>query len=217
MSHVTQAVGYRADLSASDVSFWCNEAHRFVLDAMPHDLAEAIAVSSTSTGENRITLPTDFAEPINFSNLSQDPPPPLAPINPDEAASWTTQTGTPSFYLLFNNWLELYPTPDSAYSLQLRYRTKLSEMTLVSAQPSVATRFHYAVFCKSKELVSRHLLNDTQLADEALIEYERYMARTASDRIVRAREQRFNGLSLARDRTQSPSNSNTLDFDHSDS
>ena len=216
MSNVTRSVGYRADLALSDVSFWTNEAQRYVWDAQPHDLSEAIAVSSTSSGENRITLPTNFQEPLNLSNTSFDPPIPLAPINVDEAASWTTQTGTHAFYLLFNNWMEVYPIPDSAYSIQLRYRTKLSEMTLATALPSVASRYRYAVFCKAKEFVARHLCDDTQKADEALVEYERYMARTTNDRNLRAREQRFNGLSLARSRSQRPSTTASLDFDHSD-
>src|SRR3990167_10677681 len=128
-SRVTYALGQRSDLALSDISFWANEASRMAWDAMPHDLQEKIAVSSTTSGEDKVTKPSDFQELLTLSNLSASPADLLEPLNLHQLDSWTTDLGTPTHYAEFNNWFELRPSPDSSYSLALRYRAQPSTMT----------------------------------------------------------------------------------------
>src|SRR5690348_9631267 len=144
MSEVTAQLGNRLHISASRVSFFVNEAGRMIWDSELHARAEAIAVSSTTSGENRIALPTDFQDVINLSNLSQSPPQMLRQMNVSDFDSGATAGGIPSAFLQFSTWLELFPSPDSSYSMQLRYRTQWSDMTLTTASPSLATRYHQA-------------------------------------------------------------------------
>src|SRR5438309_9719905 len=82
ISECTAMLGNRADITASRASLYANKAHQFIWDTAPsHDRSEALAVSSTTSGGNRITLPTDFQEIINVSNLSAAPPYPLQQWN----------------------------------------------------------------------------------------------------------------------------------------
>jgi hypothetical protein len=215
-SQATAALGNRSDIALSITSFWANEAQRIVWDSMPHDLQEGIAVSSTTSGEDKISLPTDYQELLGLSNSSAIPPDPLVQANIENAMSWDTTLGTPTHYLLYSNWLELRPSPDSAYSIELRYRKMLSEMTTLTSVPSVSTRFRYAVFLKTKELLARHAIRSPELATEALGEYLSYMQTTPSDRALRHREDHFMGVSLPRKRGETPgTTTRSVDFDTS--
>lgn len=195
-SRVTYALGQRGDLGLSDVSFWVNEANRLVWDAMPHDLQEKIAVSSTTSGEDKITKPSDFQELLTISNLSTSPQDVLQPINLYDLESWTTDLGTPRGYCEFSNWLELRPSPDSSYSLSLRYRAQPSTMTTLTTVPSVATRFRYPVFLKATQLVAQHVAKDEAAAAFHGNLFVAEMASTVPDRALRIREQRYAAAGL---------------------
>ena len=67
MSNAPRRAGRRGDLDASEVSFYVNMAYEEIRDATQHALSEKIAVSSTTSGENRVELPSDFNSPINVS------------------------------------------------------------------------------------------------------------------------------------------------------
>jgi hypothetical protein len=196
MSTATQTLGNRSDLAASTVSFWSNEALRMVWDAMPHDLQEGLAVSSSTSGEDKITKPSDFQELLTLSNLSTSPADVLEPINLHQLESWTTDLGAPTHYHEYADWLELRPSPDSAYSFQMRYRKQVSTMTATTAIPSVATRYRYSVFLKTVELLAQNVTRDPATAAEFGTRYAAEMLATAPDRALRLREQRYASVSL---------------------
>ena len=217
-SRATEALGNRSDIALSTASFWANEAQRVCWDACAHDLAENIAVSSTTSGEDKITLPTDFEELLSLSNLSASGNPPLEQMNVENADSWITDLGTPTHFIQYADWLELKPSPSSAFSLQLRYRNALSDMTETTDRVSVGTRYGQAVFLKTKELLAKHVIHDDMAASDARNEYVSYMGMTPNDRAKRNRENRFMALGLPRKRGQTPgTTSRAYDFDTSDS
>lgn len=180
MSEATALIGNRLDISLSRTSFWVNEAHRQVYDFVNQESAEALAVSSTTSGENRITLPSDFREVINLSNLSVEPPDVLRQVDVDTVDSLTTDTGIPDRYVKYATWLELYPNPDSSYSLILRYRAQAADMVATSDVPSVDTQFRFGVLLKSVELLSDVVL-DVESATAYRNRFISYMGATPSD------------------------------------
>jgi hypothetical protein len=116
ISETTAMLGNRTDLTGSRVSLYANKALEFIWNAVEHDKSEALAVSSTTSGENRITLPTDIQELTAISNTSAVPPQLLLPWNVNDIDSSYTYSGTPQNYVLFSDYLELWPTPNSAFS-----------------------------------------------------------------------------------------------------
>lgn len=206
MSSATQALGNRADIALSTVSFWSNVAGRQVWDSLPHQQQEKVATSSTTVNEDKITFPSDFEEILALSNLSNGPTL-LEPIHLDQAEAYSTQSGVPKYYVQFADWLELRPVPDSAYSLQMRYRAQFSDMTVVGDHPSIATRLRYGIFLKTVELLARHVTLDDAKASWAHNEYVTFMSQMPSDRALAARENRYAGLGLPRARGQKESSS----------
>lgn len=217
MSHATQSLGNRVDITLSDASFYANEAAREVWDALPHDLQEGFAVSSTTSGEDKIAFPTDYQEFIALSDLSTGAYPVLLnPLNIDQLDSWGTAKARPTHYGLFNDWLELRPSPDSSYSLMLRYRKRFSDITNLTEAPSVATRYRRAVFLKTKELLAENVVQDSEGAALARNAYISYMNSQVPDAALKVRTQHTLGLSLGRSRGEKL-NATKLNFDRSDS
>lgn len=198
VSRATQALGNIGPnvISSSDASHYANVALQEVWTAMPFDQQQQIAISSTTSGSNRITLPTDFLELIALSNLSMTPPQVLHPLNVELVDSYTTNLGTPVNYMQYSSWLELVPSPDSSYSLQMRYRSLPSTMTALTDIPSIATRYRQAVFYKTKALLADNVLFDATKAAKASAEYDAYMVAQPSDNALKMREQHYIGCSI---------------------
>jgi hypothetical protein len=201
VSRATAALGNRTDISLSDGSFWANIGQENVWDAMPHDLQEKLAVSSTTSGENRITLPSDFKEMLNIrlssSSGSQDV---LQLINPDDidSNSNATRLGIPVVYMPYADFIELRPSPDSAYSVQMRYRAQLGTLVAESDRLSVATRFGEAVFLKTTQLLADNVVRDFGSGAAFGDRYVRFMLQTVPDRALRQRERHDMGVALPR-------------------
>lgn len=178
MSQATWRAGRRSDLDMSMVSFLANEAYMEVAQAIPHALLEKIAVSSTTSGENRITLPSDFGEPIHFSLLSVNgSAQTLRAVDVARAdEEQATRVGTPDSYTLFSNWVELWPSPSSAWSLQLRYRSAATDMTALTDVPSISTPWRSAIVVKLEEKLHTAVGN----VQGAAIAQERYLALTST-------------------------------------
>jgi len=155
LSEATAALGNNLFITPSRASLYANKAHQFIWDTAPsHDRSEGLAVSSTTSGENKITLPAGFQEIINVSNLSASPPYPLTQWNSNDIDSNYTYQAAPRFYVRYNEWLELWPSPDSSYSIQLRFRTQPSTLTALTQTASFATRYDMAWLYKTVEYLA---------------------------------------------------------------
>jgi len=166
MSQATTRIGRRSELAASTVSFWVNAAYQEVAQAAPSALMETITVSSTTSGENRLELPSDCMEIINLSWLTQLGDGSARTLrrtssNRVDQAGFD-ENGKPREYNLFNNWLELWPSPDSSYSLQLRYYAYPSDMTATTVVPSLATEWRPAVLYLAEAFLHELVGNDLE-------------------------------------------------------
>jgi len=194
MSFATANAGRRADLAVSTVSRLANEAYFEVYYASEPQEAESIAVSSTTTGENKIELPTDFHEPISAaliwrsgstadSNHSSYMTLRLVDVEQMDGRN-PQPSGTPKDIAFFNSWAELHPSPNSAFSFQLRYRASPSDLTGLTAIPSLSTPWRMAVVKKTEENIFR-FLNDETGSQNAQIRYLDFVGRLKSDEAKR--------------------------------
>ena len=197
LSEGTSLIGNRTDLTQSRASLYANRALGFIWDTVEHDKSEAIAVSSTTSSENRVTLPSDFQELTALSNTSAVPPTVLTKWNIEDIDSGSTTGGTPTNYVQYNDWLELWPVPDSQYSLQLRYKTKPSILTALTATSSFATRYDMAWLYKSSELFA-DALKDWETAGVMRQRFISEMASVPSDLALRQRAREGMALRIPR-------------------
>lgn len=187
MSLATARVGRRVDIPTSTVSLLANAAYFEVVANTPHAMQERYAVSSTTSGEGRIVLPTDFLEPIalaiNWLPWSASSTSTAARIRSTRtlkprsvvefASLASLPGGTPETYTFFSNWFELYPSPDSGYSMQMWYRSMVTDMTSLTDIPSISTTWRPAVLHKLTQLLHEHLGNPqgAALAERAYVAF----------------------------------------------
>lgn len=212
MSEATSLIGNRADIPSSTVSLYANQAALDINFAVEPLEQEAIAVSSTTSGENKITLPADFYAVLTVSNLSLSPNLLLTKKNYMDVDSSTTQLGAPHDYVLYDSWMELWPSPDSSYSIQLRYQSRPSVMTATTATPSFDTRFGICWLYKTAAYAAWHV-KDFETAGLMDQKFIAELARIPSDLALRQRDRTGQNIAL---RIKSlPKWTSANDFDNS--
>ena len=182
-SRATARIGRRADIPLSTVSFWVNQAYQAVAEVAPHALQECLAVSSTTSGENRFQLPSDFKEILSLSYLTAggSSARTLRRISPARADIQDPDViGVSGEYVQYNDFLELWPSPNSAYSLQLRYRQWVEDMVSLASVPSVSTPYRYAILLKAEQHLHEDLGNDER-AVNAEFRYQQFLSQVNND------------------------------------
>jgi len=196
-SRATEMAGGRMDWTLSDTSFFANLAAQEVAQFAGHLPKEAIAVSSTTSGENRYALPTDFDYPTAltlYQGSSATTGSRMTTSIPllGRDANWADSrnlpdAGVPGHYVLYATFFELYPSPNSAYSLQLRYVQH--QPTLIASTETLILdeRWHPAWLYKTVELLEASR-NNVEGEAMARNRYLSYVNTIPSDRQLKQRD-----------------------------
>jgi hypothetical protein len=165
-SIATTFSGGRADLALSEVSTYVNLAYSEVRTraGLKHTPVESLAVSSTTTGEDRIATPSDFDYAIalslhvgSSSTISTSHTTAIITLTPKDVAWKDAQplaSGEPSHYIVYGPNIEFYPSPNSAFSALLRYAAQTPTLVASTDTPSLDERWHAAVAWKAAEITS---------------------------------------------------------------
>lgn len=206
-SFATTFAGGRNDIALSEASLYCNLAYSEVRSrqGLKHTPLESIAVSSTTTGENRIAVPADFDYATSLtlyvgstSTTSTSHTTSTVQLLPKDAQWIDAQTiasGEPKYYAPYGTFIEFYPSPNSAYSAQLRYIAQTPTLVYSTDTPSLDERWHTAVAHKTAELVAaaRGDIDNEALARNRYLNYVTSTRLDASDK-----QQDKHGMTLAR-------------------
>jgi hypothetical protein len=195
LSSATAAIGRRDDIPVSDASRLANDAYFEVWYATMPEEAEAIAVSSTTSGENKIELPSDFHAPISAAlvyrpswSTASSARSSYLTLTLRDAASFDGKSpepvGVPAEIAFFNSWIELWPSPNSAYSFQLRYRRHPTDLTSLTSVPSLSTPWRKAVELKTREYLA-DFVGDEERSQKAQVQYLRYVSTLKTAQAVR--------------------------------
>ena len=163
MSEATTRAGYRSDITSSDVSFMANQAYFQVAQEADHALLEVAAYTSILSGESRVLLPDDLNEPILLSYLTGGTASSgltirRTSVERADARGFSPQ-GKPEEYIQYANWLELYPSPNSSWSVLFRYKAYPTQMASLDAIPSVDTEWAQAIMYLTEALVQERVGN----------------------------------------------------------
>ncbi len=200
-SYATLMAGGRADWNTSEASFWVNTAYFEVASRLGMQPLESLGVSSTTSGENKISLPPDFHQTIALTmyvgsgstTSTSNTTTTYALIQRDSrfldaqnlnGTGEAVVAGIPEYYQLYSTWFELFPSPNSAYSLQLRYFAK--PQTLINSTDTLTLdeRWHQAVLFRSVALLEASR-NNPEGEAVAQNRYLSYMGSTPTDRALK--------------------------------
>lgn len=207
----TTFAGGRNDFQLSEASLYANLALEQVVEAAGtrHGPRESIAVSSTTSGGNRVALPTDFAAPLSvtlyvgssstntLSRVTSTVPllqkdTPFLDAQDNEFVS-----GQPLYYAPYASWMELFPSPNSAYSLQLRYVARQPTLVLSTDTPALSAPWHQAWAYKTIALVeaARNNPEGEQIAEAR---FRSYVATIPTDLAQKQMDRRSMSLKFGR-------------------
>ena len=178
-STASRLAGGRADWTLSEASLYANIAvSDYVGQAagIQHAPKEALAISSTTSGGNRIALPADYDYSIGLTvgvpNSWSTATSRMTTWTPMEKhdGNWADtfinnlDGGEPEAYAEYSTWLEIVPSPDSSYSLTLRYMTKAPTLVASTDTPVLDEQWHWAVVLKTAELLAASREDDANEA-----------------------------------------------------
>lgn len=196
-SAATTALGNRSDIPLSTVSFWVNEAGRQLWMELRHDRQETSGATSTTTNDAKMYFAANFVGLIGpLSNASFNNRE-LTEINTDQLRSLSSISGMPTMYALVGDHAELWPIPDSRYSLTWLQRNGWSDLTDVALLPSIATHLRPAVMYRAAFLMAENVTLDDARAQAMAASEMRFLNRVPSDTALRQRDQHTHGLSLS--------------------
>jgi hypothetical protein len=183
ISRATELAGGRLDWSASDASFYVNQAVAYVAFAsgLEHRSLESSYATTIASGVSRMVLPADYnyavALSLGSTVLSQS----TVWIGLGKRdIGWADQfgrrldaTAQPEAYVEFGGRFEIVPASNSAHSLVMRYRRTLPEVLLSTATVALDDQWHWPVVLKAAELLamSRSDVDTEMLSRNRYIDY----------------------------------------------
>ena len=184
ISRATELAGGRLDWNVSDASFYVNQAASYIGNALgiEHRSLESSYATTIASGVSRMVLPSDYNYAIAFSVGSNVP---------SGSSQWRLMgkrdigwadvfagrvdatTGAPQAYVEFGGRFEIIPSPNSSYSLVLRYRRQPESLITSSATFSFDEQWHWPIAIKAAELLSmsRGAVENEQLSRNRYIDY----------------------------------------------
>lgn len=186
ISRATTLAGGRLDWDASDASFYVNEAAGYVARTMgiQHRSLESSYATTIGSGVSQMVLPSDYNYAISLSIGSTVPASGSTQWRvlgkrdigwaDTFAGRYDSTTGKPEGYVEFGvRAFEIVPSPNSSYSLVLRYQRQIEEVTSSTATTSLNDQWHWAVVLKAGELLamSRGDYELEQLSRSRYIDY----------------------------------------------
>jgi len=180
-------------------------AYSEVYNRPGHVPLETVATSSTTSGEQRYQLPTDWNYGLALtvyqgsgSTATMGSRSTAVIRLKQRDANWVdaqtlTPNGVPEAYVQYAQWIELWPSPNSAYSLQLRYAVKPQVLVDSTQTLSLDERWQSAVLYKTIELLegSRNNVEGEAMARNR---YVNFCLVTQTDLAMQQRDR--NGMTL---------------------
>lgn len=195
-STATMFAAGRGDWSLSEASRLANFAYSDLYNKIGHTPLQAVATSSTTSGENRYQLPTDYGYGMALtlfqgSNVTTSNNTVVIRLRQVDAGWMDAQTlspsGVPEAYEQYATWYQLWPSPNSAYSLQLRYQVKPPTLVYSTDTPVLDERWHAGIVYKTVELLNASR-NDVEGEAIARNRYLNFMATIPTDKALRQRD-----------------------------
>ena len=165
ISRATTLAGGRLDWDSSEASFYANEAARYVADnmAVKHRSLESSYATTIASGVSRMLLPGDYDAAIALSIGSSVPSASTQWRGmgkkdigwADNFAGRLDAAAKPEAYVEYGDRaFEIVPSPNSSYSLVLRYRRQLPEVSLSTQTFPLERQWQWPVVLKTAELLA---------------------------------------------------------------
>lgn len=152
------------------VKVWINEGQKYI--CLQADIRTEITSQSYATvnGTATLSLPSNYARCVDLSNTDDQRV--LEQMDLRDYDDAVIASGSPVFWVVVGSNVTLYPTPDNAYNLRLRYWKLPTDLSGDTDTPEIPSQYHHLLIryalirCYQRE-------NDYQAAEYQRTEFER--------------------------------------------
>jgi hypothetical protein len=123
------------------VKRWLNTAQRLTVTESEIRTQQETASYSTVAGDATLELPANFGREIDVHDEGGDHK--LDQIGLRELDELPEESGRPVEYAVEGDEIRLYPTPDGAYELRLRYWRLPADMAADADEPEIPKQHHH--------------------------------------------------------------------------
>lgn len=122
------------------VAVWLNDAQRKAVIQSEFRTQQEVKAFTTTSGDGTLELPSNFARWIDFYDTELNWP--LTALELREYDALVTTSGRPTAYTVAGDQITLWPTPDAAYGLSLRYWRLPADMVADGDEPEIPAQYH---------------------------------------------------------------------------
>ncbi len=214
VSRATEIAGGRLDWGLSDASFYANQAAGYIARTagVQHRSLESSYATTITSGVSRMRIPTDYNFAVAISIGST--------IVASGSTRWRTlgkrdiggadayagrldaTTGQPEAYVEYGDtFFEMVPSPNSSYSLVLRYQRQPDSILTSTATFSLNDQWDWAIVLKTAELLAMSR-TDIEMEQICRNRYIDYMSTLMPDQDKKWMDQRGSLSPPARSRSE---------------
>jgi hypothetical protein len=202
------AISTKAELHTA-VANWLNRSD--LTDRIPEfiSLAEAsfnrnlrtremLVRSTASAASQYISLPADFLEMSNLELTSTSPPKRLVYVTSDRSDDYReqqkNQTGVPDYYTIGGSTIQLLPTPDTTYTIQMNYFRDIAALSgLADSGNNWLLLTHPDIYLYATLMQASPFLMDPQSAQQ----WDGLLARSMQELQMADDKSRYSGGTLS--------------------
>lgn len=171
--------GFSSSQYLTYVKRWLNEAQRYVMAQTDLRGQEDLQTITTTATDNTYTLDADFLRMIHVADTETDDLlQGIAQAAFDDLDS--TNTGRPQLWTVTVSTLYLYPTPDGAYSLTLRYYKSPPDLSADGDIPQLPEMYCHLMVSYALQRAYRRE-NDYEAAAFHRAEFERDLMKAKTE------------------------------------
>lgn len=139
LSHQFSATQYRDYIKTR-----LNQAQAYVAAQTDFRELQEVDTITTVSGTQDTALPSDFQRVVNVTiELDSGAIVPLTSETVPDMYQHTSTTGRPERYSIVGSTIRLWPTPDSAYTVSLRYYKIPATMADANDLPAIPPEYHH--------------------------------------------------------------------------
>ncbi len=138
------------DVPDADLTQHVNTAYRDISNKYRFHKVRKLCTFPTVAGTRRYGLPTDCAAVIRVRDTTNEVR--LEKLDDMRAAHLidTDVEGKPTQYTRYRDWLDLHPTPDDVYTIEVFYKGEIVDLSADGDDPVLPTSWHEGIIKLAK-------------------------------------------------------------------
>lgn len=156
-TRLRRAIGNPSVATVPDATLdlFINAAYTDIVEKNKFHKARKLCRFDTTADTDKYTLPNDVSAIIHVRDRTNEQRLKKKDAQQTFEVFGSSTTGLPRYYNHLRDWIQLFPVPNSVYSIEVYYRASLASLSDANPTPSIPTPWHEGI-----PLLARHKYYD---------------------------------------------------------